>query len=194
MSKEDDNKAIVGRWFGELLGQRATILPSSTNSRRTGMRLQYSLQEPRRGRDEIKAFIAGFREAFTDPTFGAWPILSPRETTSSGVGKAAAPHTGPAFSDFLAGSLPAATGRKMHFTGTTVLKVQDGKPSSTRTGPDDGVKALTTRVDPRGLTAAILDPVRRRRPALLRPGSQLREARGPVSRTCAIADQSILIG
>jgi len=32
-------------------------------------------------------------------------------------------HTGPAFSDFLVGSLPAATGRKMHFTGTTVLKL-----------------------------------------------------------------------
>jgi hypothetical protein len=36
-------------------------------------------------------------------------------------------HTGPAFSDFLIGSLPAATGRKMHFTGTTVLKLKDGK-------------------------------------------------------------------
>lgn len=36
-------------------------------------------------------------------------------------------HTGPAFSDFLIGGLPAATGRKMHFTGTTVLKVIDGK-------------------------------------------------------------------
>jgi hypothetical protein len=34
---------------------------------------------------------------------------------------------GPAFSDFLAGSLPAATGRKMHFTGTTVLRIENGK-------------------------------------------------------------------
>jgi len=31
-------------------------------------------------------------------------------------------HTGPAFADFLIGSLPAASGRKMHFTGTTVLR------------------------------------------------------------------------
>jgi len=28
-------------------------------------------------------------------------------------------HTGPGFNDFLVGRLPAATGRKMHFTGTT---------------------------------------------------------------------------
>jgi hypothetical protein len=34
-------------------------------------------------------------------------------------------HTGPAFSDFLAGPLPAATGRKMRFTGTTVLRLEN---------------------------------------------------------------------
>jgi hypothetical protein len=36
-------------------------------------------------------------------------------------------HTGPAFSDFLLCSSSAATGRKMHFTGTTVLRVVNGK-------------------------------------------------------------------
>ena len=47
-------------------------------------------------------------------------------------------HTGPAFKDFLVGGLPAATGRKMHFTGTTVLKVIDG-----RIAEEVGVSALT---------------------------------------------------
>jgi predicted ester cyclase len=51
-------------------------------------------------------------------------------------------HTGPAFSDFLIGGLPAATGRKMHFTGTRVLKVIDGKIVE-EVGLDDGVTALT---------------------------------------------------
>ena len=50
-------------------------------------------------------------------------------------------HTGPAFSDFLIGSLPAATGRKMRFTGTTVLKLKDGKIVE-EFGLDDGVTAL----------------------------------------------------
>jgi len=36
-------------------------------------------------------------------------------------------HTGPGFNDFLVGRLPAATGRKMHFTGTTVLRLKGGK-------------------------------------------------------------------
>ena len=51
-------------------------------------------------------------------------------------------HTGPAFSDFLAGSLPAKTGRRMHFTGTTVLRLKDGKIVE-ENGLDDGVTALT---------------------------------------------------
>jgi predicted ester cyclase len=51
-------------------------------------------------------------------------------------------HTGPAFSDFLIGSLRAATGRKMHFTGTTVLRIENGKIAE-EIGLDDGVTALT---------------------------------------------------
>ena len=39
-------------------------------------------------------------------------------------------------------SLPANTGRKMHFTGVTVLKLKDGKIVE-EIGLDDGVTALT---------------------------------------------------
>ena len=57
-------------------------------------------------------------------------------------GKVAKRHTGPAFDDFLISGLPAATGRKMHFTGTSVLKVVGGKIVE-EIGLDDGVTALT---------------------------------------------------
>ncbi len=50
-------------------------------------------------------------------------------------------HTGPAFSDFLVGSLPAASGRKMRLTGTTVPRVENGKIAE-EIGLDDGVTAL----------------------------------------------------
>jgi predicted ester cyclase len=39
------------------------------------------------------------------------------------------------------GALPANTGRKMKFTGTTVLKLRDGKIVE-EIGLDDGVTAL----------------------------------------------------
>jgi hypothetical protein len=57
-------------------------------------------------------------------TSGALPISSQKATTSFGRWEGGGTHTGPAFSDFLVGSLPAATGRKMRFTGTTVLRIQ----------------------------------------------------------------------
>lgn len=50
-------------------------------------------------------------------------------------------HTGAAFSDFPVGALPAATGRKMRFTGTSVLRVVDGKITE-EVGLDDGLTAL----------------------------------------------------
>jgi hypothetical protein len=50
-------------------------------------------------------------------------------------------HTGPAFRNFLAGSLPANTGRTMRFTGMTILKLKDGKILE-EVGLDDGVTAL----------------------------------------------------
>ncbi len=40
------------------------------------------------------------------------------------------------------GSLAAATGRKMHFTGTTVLRLENGMIVQ-EIGLDDGVTALT---------------------------------------------------
>jgi hypothetical protein len=50
-------------------------------------------------------------------------------------------HTGPAFGDLLAGSVPAASGRKLYFTGTTVLRIKNGKIAE-EIGLDDGVTAL----------------------------------------------------
>jgi predicted ester cyclase len=50
-------------------------------------------------------------------------------------------HTGPAFDDLPVGSLPAASGKRMHFTGTTVLRVKDGLIVE-EVGLDDGVTVL----------------------------------------------------
>jgi hypothetical protein len=51
-------------------------------------------------------------------------------------------HTGPAFNDFLIGGLPTNTGRKMKFTGTSVLELQNGLIIE-EIGHDDDVTALT---------------------------------------------------
>ena len=120
MSREQDNKAIVGRWFEGFWGNpwNPEIIDELAAP---DMLLQYSLHAPRRGREDVRNFMEGFRAAFPDLNFwGAADLLAEGDYVV-GRWEGGGTHTGPAFSDFLIGSLPAASGRKMRFTGTTVL-------------------------------------------------------------------------
>jgi predicted ester cyclase len=138
--KAKTNKAIVGRWFTDFWGKKCD-LGIVDELAAPDMLLQYSLHKPRRGRRDIKAFMSGFRQAFPDLNFWGVADLVAEGDYVVGRWEGGGTHTGPAFSDFLIGSLPAATGRKMHFTGTTVLKLKDGKIVE-EIGLDDGVTAL----------------------------------------------------
>jgi len=139
-SKEKDNKAIVGRWFTDFWGKKYN--PGIIDELATpDMLLQYSLHAPRRGRKDIKAFMADFRKSFPNLHFWGTADLIAEGDYVVGRWEGGGTHTGPAFSDFLMGSLPAATGRFMHFTGTTVLKLKDGKIVE-EVGLDNGLIAL----------------------------------------------------
>jgi predicted ester cyclase len=140
MSIEEENKAIVGRWFTNFWGKTCDLTVVDEIAA-PEMLLHYSLHEPRRGREDIKAFMTAFREAFPDLNFWGAADLIAEGDCVVGRWEGGGTHTGPAFSDFLVGSLPAATGRKMHFTGTTVLRLKDGKIIE-EIGLDDGVRAL----------------------------------------------------
>jgi predicted ester cyclase len=141
VSKESDNKAIVGRWFTDFWGETCN-LNIVDELAAPDMLLQYSLHEPRRGRDDIKAFMTDFRKAFPNLNFWGTADLIAEGDYVVGRWEGGGTHTGAAFRDFLAGSLPANTGRKMKFTGTTVLKLKDGMIVE-EIGLDDGVVALT---------------------------------------------------
>jgi predicted ester cyclase len=140
MSKEQENKAIVGRWFKEFWGNpwNPGIVDELAAS---DILLQYSMHAPRRGRAQVKTFMAEFRKAFPDLNFWGAADLIAEGDYVVGRWDGGGTHTGPAFSDLPIGSLPAASGRKMRFTGTTVLRVKDGKIAE-EIGLDDGVTAL----------------------------------------------------
>src|SRR5499433_3673759 len=123
MSKEAANKAIVGRWFTTFWGKTCdlTIVDELAAP---DMLLQYSLHAPRRGRDDIKRFMTGFRAAFPDLEFGGTADLIAEGDYVVGRWEGGGTHTGPAFDDFLVGGLPARSGRKMRFGGITVLRVK----------------------------------------------------------------------
>ena len=141
MSKEQDNKAVVARWFTEFWGEKCNLSVVDEIAA-PDMLLKYSLHEPRRGRDDIKSFMTDFRAAFPDLKFWGTADLIAEGDVVVGQWEGGGTHAGRAFDDFLAGSLPAATGRKMHFTGTTVLRLRNGKIVE-EIGLDDGVTALT---------------------------------------------------
>ena len=104
MSKEQDNKAVVGRWFTEFWGNpwNPKIVDELAAP---DILLQYSLHAPRRGREDVKNFMIAFREAFPDLEFGGAADLIAEGDNVVGQWKGGGTHTGPAFSDFLNGSL-----------------------------------------------------------------------------------------
>jgi predicted ester cyclase len=141
MSLQDDNKAVVGRWFTDFWG-KTYDLSVVDEIAAPDMLLKYSLHEPRKGHEDIKAFMTDFRAAFPDLNFWGTADLIAEGDYVVGQWEGGGTHSGPAFKDFLTGALPANTGRKMRFTGTTILKIKDGKILE-EIGLDDGVTALT---------------------------------------------------
>ena len=140
MSKEQENKTVVARWFKEFWGNPWN--PGVVDELSApDILLQYSLHAPRRGREDVKKFMTEFRRAFPDLKFGGVADLIAEGDYVVGRWEGGGTHTGPAFSDFPIGSLPAASGRKMRFTGTTVVRLQDGKIAE-EIGLDDGATAL----------------------------------------------------
>jgi predicted ester cyclase len=136
----EDNKAVVARWFTQFWGTEfdASVIDELAAP---DIRFEYSLHEPLRGRDEVRAFALRFREAFPDLGFGATAELIAEGDYVVGQWKGGGTHTGPAFDDLPVGSLPASSGLSMEFTGTTVIKVVDGMITE-EVGLDDGVTVL----------------------------------------------------
>ena len=139
--KLEENKAVVGRWFTEFWGKdfNPAIIDELAAP---DIRFEYSLHAPLRGRDAVRKFAGKFRAAFPDLNFWGTADLIAEGDYVVGQWEGGGTHTGAGSDDLLMGSLPPATGRKLQFTGTSVLKVIDGKIVE-EIGLDDGVAALT---------------------------------------------------
>jgi len=136
----EDNKAIVGRWFTEFWGTEYN--PDVIDDLAApDIHFEYSMHAPRKGRDEVREFAAEFRAAFPDLGFEGTADLIAEGDYVVGQWEGGGTHTGPAFDDLPVGSLPAASGKRIHFTGTTVLRVKDGLIVE-EVGLDDGVTVL----------------------------------------------------
>ena len=136
----EENKAVVGRWFTEFWGK--DFNPAVIDELAApDIRFEYSLHAPLRGRDAVRTFAGKFRAAFPDLNFWGTADLIAEGDYVVGQWEGGGTHTGEAFDDMPIGSLPVSTGKAMRFTGTTVLKVENGLITE-EIGLDDGVTAL----------------------------------------------------
>jgi predicted ester cyclase len=134
------NKAIVARWFDRFWGK--DFDPSVIDELAApDIRFEYSLHAPVRGRDAVRDFATKFRAAFPDLNFWGTADLIAEGDYVVGQWEGGGTQTGAAFGDMPVGSLPAATGKTMRFTGITVLKVENGLITE-EIGLDDGLTAL----------------------------------------------------
>jgi predicted ester cyclase len=136
----EDNKAVVGRWFTEFWGSDFNV-DVIDELAHPDIRFEYSMHSPCRGHDEVRTFATEFRAAFPDLAFSGTADLIAEGDYVVGQWEGGGTHTGPAFSDLPVGSLPAGSGKRMHFTGTTILRVKDGLIVE-EIGLDDGVTVL----------------------------------------------------
>jgi predicted ester cyclase len=135
-----ENKTIVARWFKEFWGNPWN--PRIINELATAdILLHYPMHEPKKGRASVTKFMMDFREAFPDLNFQGIGNLIAEGNYVVGRWEGGGTHTGPAFCDFRIGSIPAASGRKMKFAGTSVLRVEQGRIAE-ELGQEDALTAM----------------------------------------------------
>src|ERR1700748_2226570 len=116
------NKEIAARWFEAFWG--SSWQPEIADDLAApDMVLHHSVYEPMRGRTAVIEFMTEFRRAFPDLKFWTVGDLIAEGDYVVCRWKGGGSHTGPAFCGFRTGSLPAASGRSMRFSGTAVLRV-----------------------------------------------------------------------
>jgi steroid delta-isomerase-like uncharacterized protein len=125
MSKEKENKVIVTRWFAEYWKKGNVAVVDELGA--DDLVFYYPMHGELRGREPVKQMLTEFREAFPDLSFDVVGDLIAEGDYVVGRWEGGGTHTGPAFSDLPVGSLPPATGKKIHFAGTTVYRVENGK-------------------------------------------------------------------
>jgi predicted ester cyclase len=154
----DENKAVVTRWFKEFWGNPWN--PRIMNELATAdICLHYPMHEMKRGRASVTKFMTEFRDSFPDLAFYGVGNLIAEGNFVVGRWEGGGTHTGPAFSDFRMGSIPAASGRRMKFAGTTVLRLEQGRIAE-ELGQEDALTAMLQLglIRPPEIDAAAIKP------------------------------------
>ena len=135
-----ENKSTAARWFKEFWGNPWN--PRIVNELATSdICVHHPMHEPKKGRAAVMKFMTEFREAFPDLNFRGVGNLIAEGDFVVGRWEVGGTHTGQAFSDFRMGSIPAASGGKLKFAGTTILRLDNGRIAD-ELGQEDALSAM----------------------------------------------------
>jgi hypothetical protein len=149
MDTEALNRAIVGRWFTSFWGSSCDLRIVDELAA-PDMLLQYSMDNPRRGRVSVKGFMANFREAFPDLHFRRVGALIADRDIVVIRWEGSGTHTGPAFADFNVGPLPEASRRKLEFSGHSAVRLEGSMIA------EEAVWSLERRMRQRPIMAGLI--------------------------------------
>ena len=125
MSSIQENKKLVERWFNgcwALNGDLGVIDELAHDD----LLFFYPMHGPKHGKKETRDMLEELRASFPDVKFWAVGDLIAEGDYVVGRWEGGGTHTGAPYK-LQMGELPANTGRKMHFSGTSVIKIKDGK-------------------------------------------------------------------
>ncbi|SEF76154.1 ester cyclase [Nitrosomonas ureae] len=133
------NKEIAGRWFTEYWQKGNVAIVDELGAE--DLVFSYPMHGELHGREPVKKMLIEFREAFPDLSFKVVGDIIAEGDYVVGRWEGGGTHTGSAFSDLPVGSLRAATGKKIHFSGTSVFRIRNGKVAE-EIGQEQALTAL----------------------------------------------------
>ncbi|WGL59806.1 ester cyclase [Pigmentibacter sp. JX0631] len=119
-------KEIVRKCFSACWGKNGNVtsLELFYDSK---VKINAPLQGSLNGVEQLQGFIRGVRLAFPDMDFELVLPLISEDDYVVGYWKGGGTHSGIAMPDFVGGPLPAATNKKVYFSGITIWKFKDNK-------------------------------------------------------------------
>jgi predicted ester cyclase len=153
VSKGQENKTIVTRWFEQYWGKTGNVAIVDELGT-PDVLVDYPMHGPRRGREAVKKMMTEFRAAF--PDLNLWPVGKLIAEGDYVVGRwvGGGTHTSPASSDLPVGSLPVTSGKKIRFTVTPVFRHQGWQDRGRNRRGRRVNRAAAARPGPREVTLA----------------------------------------
>lgn len=127
------------RWFTEFWAKRNAAIVDELGTE--NILFSYPLHGELRGRESVKRALAHFVHAFPDLSFRVLGDLIAEDDYVVGSWEGGGTHTGSAFSELPVGSLPPATGKRIHFSETTIYRLENGKIAE-EIGQEQGLTVL----------------------------------------------------